>query len=187
MKKDIKNIFNKKYQDYTYAVLFFMVFSIFIFFAISPSLKTAFSLKKEREDLEKIDKLYESKIVNISEMQNKLEENRDKLNLIDKAVSQYPQVNKMVDDVKKTADKNNFFIQKANIADINLFQSKKELGRISLIIEGKTDYENLMNFIREIFDQKRLKTIENLTINQDKESTNSGRLQISLIINGYYL
>lgn len=185
--KNIKNIFNKKIEDYTYVILFLLVFSIFIFFAIWPSLKTAFSLLKEKKDLEIIDKIYEEKIINIYNMQQSLEENREKLYLIDEAVSTNPQVNKMIDDIKKSADKNNFFIKKANIADVNLSQTKKELGVIKLIIEGKSDYENFNQFINDIFEQKRLKTIENLLISKDKESTESSQLQITFTIDGYYL
>lgn len=187
MKDIIKKFFNKKVEDYTYVILFLLTFLIFIFFAIRPSLKTAFSLLKEKKDLEVVDKSYEAKIMNIYNMQNGLEENRDKLYLIDQAISINPQVNKMVDDIKKVADKNNFFIQKANIDDINLSQTKKELGKIKLIIEGKTDFDDLNQFIDDILKQKRLKTIESLIINKDKETTESGQLQITLIINSYYL
>ncbi|GIW64964.1 MAG: hypothetical protein KatS3mg092_0897 [Patescibacteria group bacterium] len=72
-----KNIFSKS-QDYTYIILFLIIFSIFIFFAINPSLKTAFSLKKEKNDLEVINNIYEQKIINIANIQNQLEENREK-------------------------------------------------------------------------------------------------------------
>ncbi|GAB4219079.1 MAG: hypothetical protein Fur009_3420 [Candidatus Microgenomates bacterium] len=48
-KVDLKNIFTKKVQDYTYVILFLLIFSIFIIFAINPSLKTAFSLTKEKK------------------------------------------------------------------------------------------------------------------------------------------
>lgn len=181
-----KNIFSKS-QDYTYIILFLIIFSIFIFFAINPSLKTAFSLKKEKNDLEVINNIYEQKIINIANIQNQLEENREKLYLIDQALSKYPQVNKMVDDIKIIADENNFQIQKANITDVDLSILKKNSGIITLIIEGKTTFDNLNNLIHDLFNQRRLKTIENLVINQDKESTQSSFLNVTLKINGYYL
>lgn len=186
-KIELKKIFTKKNQDYTYVVLFLIIFSIFIFFAINPSLKTAFSLKKEKVDLENINNIYEQKIINIANIQNQLEENREKLHLVDQALSKYPQVNKMVDDIKIIADKNNFQIQKANIVDVDLSILKKNSGIITLIIEGKTSFDNLNNLITDVFNQRRLKTIENLVINQDKESTQSNLLKVTLTINGYYL
>ncbi|MBI5127618.1 type 4a pilus biogenesis protein PilO [Candidatus Roizmanbacteria bacterium] len=182
-----KSIFTKKTQDYTFVVLFLSVFSIFIVFAISPSLKTAFSLKKEEVDLKKVDTVYEQKIMNISSIQNQIEESREKLPLFNQAVSQYPEVNKMVDDVKTIADKNEFVIKKANIADVNLIQSKKQIDHVRLIVEGKTGFENLMSFMNELFQQRRLKTISNLSISQDREATSSGLLQVILTIDGFYL
>ncbi|GIW64965.1 MAG: hypothetical protein KatS3mg092_0898 [Patescibacteria group bacterium] len=93
----------------------------------------------------------------------------------------------MVDDIKIIADENNFQIQKANITDVDLSILKKNSGIITLIIEGKTTFDNLNNLIHDLFNQRRLKTIENLVINQDKESTQSSFLNVTLKINGYYL
>ena len=185
--KITKTIFNKKTRDYTFVVLFLLIFSVFIVFAINPSLKTAFSLKKEEKDLTKIDSLYEKKIMDISKIQSQIEENRDNLFLLTEAISEYPEVNKMVDDVKTIADKNLFTIKKANIADVNLSQSKKNLDRVRLIIEGKANFDNLLGFIKDLFEQRRLKTINNLVVNQDRESTSSGQLDVILTIDGFYL
>lgn len=168
-------------------VLFFLIFSIFIVFAINPSLKTAFSLKKEAKDLTKIDSLYEKKIMGISLIQSQIEDNRDNLFLLSEAISEYPEVNKMVNDIKTIADKNSLIIKKANIADVNLSQSKKSLDKVRLIIEGKTNFDNLLTFIKDLSGQRRLKTIYNLIVNQDNESTTSGQLQVTLTIDGFYL
>lgn len=183
----LKSIFTEKVKDYTFAILFFLVFSIFIIFAINPSLKTAFSLKKQEKDLTKVDSIYEQKIINIADIQNQVEENRDDLPLFNQAISQYPEVNKMIDDVKTIADKNSFFIAKANISDINLKQTTKQLDKVRLNIEGKTTFNNLISFIDDLFDQRRLKIISNLKISKDKDSTDSGQLKVFLVIDGFYL
>lgn len=187
-KKDLlKTIFNQKTQDYTYAILFLLIFSVFIILAINPSLKTAFSLKKQEQDLSKIDNLYEQKIMNIALIQSQIEENRDDLILLDQAITIYPEVNKLVDDVKKIADKNSFFITKANISDINLKQTNKKIEKVSLNLEGKTNYENLLSFINDLFQQKKLKLIEKMIVNKDNESTSSSQLKVSFVIDGFYL
>lgn len=180
-------IFTKKTRDYTFVILFLIVFSVFILAAIKPSLTAAASLRKEEADLQKIDNLYESKITDITLIQSQVEENRDDLYLLDEAVSQYPEVNKMVDDIKKIADKNNFSIKKASISDVNLSQIKKQLEAISLVLEGKTDFNSLNQFINDLFLQRRLKTVPKMIITQDKESTEGAQLQVIITINGYYL
>ena len=54
----LKSIFEKKSGDNIYVIFFLLIFSIFIVFAIKPSLMTAYSLKKEEIDLTKIDQVY---------------------------------------------------------------------------------------------------------------------------------
>ena len=144
-----KIIFSKKTSDYTFAVLFLLIFSIFIVFAIRPSLTTAASLKKEEKDLLKIDALYENKIMDIALVQSQIEENRDSLFLLNDAVSEYPQVNKMIEDVKKIADENDLFIKKASIADVNLLKNQKSIDKISMIVEGSINFDNLVKFLTQ--------------------------------------
>lgn len=182
-----KSIFTKKTQDFTFIILFLFIFSVFIFFAINPSLKTAFSLKKEEKDLTNVDNLYEQKIINISAIQSQIENYREELPMINQAISDYPQVNKMVNDIKSIADKNFITIKKANISEVNLSQSKKSLERIQMIIEGKSNFENLYSFIQDLFKQRRLKSINNLSVKQEKESSDSGQLTVILTIEGFYL
>ena len=181
------SIFTKRTKDYTFIVLFLTVFSIFILAAIKPSLTTATSLKKEEIDLKRIDNLYENKISDITLIQSQVEENRDDIYLLNEAVSRFPEVNKMVEDVKKVADKNNFYIKKASISDVNLYQDKKKLDKVSLIIEGKTDFDNLILFINDLYLQRRLKTVPKMAIMKDKESSEEAKLNIVLTIDGYYL
>ncbi len=185
-----KKIFNKKTIDYTFIVLFFLTFSIFVFFAIGPSLKTAFSLKKEEEDLKKIDNLYEKKIFSVSYIQSAIEKNRDDLYLIDKAVTESPNVNKVIDDIKTAADKNNFSIIRANVSDINLLRTKRTLDKVKVVIEGKSTFPDFLSFIEEVHQQRRLKTIDDFLIKKDtsiNESTKSGELLILINVSGYYL
>lgn len=181
------SIFTKKTRDYTFVILFFAVFSVFILAAIKPSLTTAASLKKEEVDLKRIDNLYESKISDITLIQSQLEEYRDDLYLLNEAVSQFPEVNKMVEDVKKIADKNNFNIKKASISDVNLSQNKKKLDKVSLIIEGRTNFDNLTLFINDLFLQRRLKIIPKMVITKDIEATGEAELRVILTVEGYYL
>ena len=182
-----KNIFTKKTRDYTFAVLFLLIFSMFIIFAIGPSLTTAASLKKEEQDLSHVDSIYESKIVDISSIQSQVEENRDDLFLFDEAVTKYPQVNKMVEDIKLTADKNKVIIQKANIDDVNLLQNKKQISSVKFTVEAKAAFPDLMNFFNDIASQRRLKLLDKVMITRDNESTSSAILKVNMNISGYYL
>ncbi|KKP61232.1 MAG: hypothetical protein UR54_C0004G0006 [Candidatus Roizmanbacteria bacterium GW2011_GWA2_34_18] len=148
-----KSIFVKKTGNYISLIFFLLVFSIFIIFAIKPSLTTAFSLKKEELDL----------------------------------ISEHPEVNKIIEDIKKIADKNLLIINKASIVDVNLSSTNQELQDVKLIMEVNVSFDNLKQFMTDLFSQRRLKIIDDVTISRDKESSNSGNLNVVLTIDGFYL
>lgn len=182
-----KEIFSKKARDYTFAVLFLLIFSGFIVFAIRPSITTAFSLKRQEADLSKVDRLYEDKIMDIAAVQTQVEQHRDNLPLLDQAVSENPQVNKMVEDIKNIADKNHFAIKKANIADVDLAGSPTTINNVRLMVEGTTNFPDLMSFFGELSSQRRLKIVDQLVVNRDPESSGEAQLQVNMTIDGYYL
>ncbi len=183
-----KSIFTKKTGDYTFTIMFFLIFSMFIVFAIKPSLTTAASLKKEEADLEKIDAVYEKKIIAIATIQQTMEANRNDFFLLGQAISSYPKVNKMIEDIKSVADQNSFTIQKAGVDDVNLFDTKnKDIQKILVTVEGTSSFDNTMKFTQALFSQRRLKTIPKMTINHSAESSDSAKLKVTLIIEGYYL
>jgi len=182
-----KSIFEKKSGDYIFIIFFLLIFSVFIIFAIKPSLATAYSLKKEEIDLTKIDQVYEEKINNITLIQTQIEENRDNLPLLDQSISEHPEVNKIIEDIKKIADKNSLTLNKASLVDINFSKTNEEKQNVKLKMEVTTSFENLKKFMTDILDQRRLKLIDELIISRDKDSSDSGGLKVNLTIDGYYL
>ena len=107
--------------------------------------------------------------------------------LFSQSISEHPEVNKIIEDIKKTADKNSLTINKASIVDINLSSTNQELQDVRLMMEMTTNFDNLKQFITDLLSQRRLKVIESLVINQNRESSSSGDLKITLTIDGFYL
>lgn len=186
-KEILEKIFTKKTQDYSFSILFFLVFSIFVVFAIRPSLTTAFSLAKEGSDLKILDDQYEVQIKNIIYLQSTIEENRDKLYLVDEGISNSPQVNKIIGDIKKAGDSNSIIINSLSIGEVNLTElSNKSLQTLKISLEGSGNYENIMAFIKTLFNKRRLETIEKMQIIKDEESASNSELIIKMDIQGYY-
>jgi len=109
------------------------------------------------------------------------------LPLLNQSISEKPEVNKIVEDIKKIADKNSLTINKANIVNINFTTTNKEKQNVKLQMEATASFENLKLFIADVFAQRRLKIINELLISREKESTDSGNLKVNLTIDGYYL
>lgn len=185
----VKKFFPEKARDYTFFTLFFLLFSVFIIFIIKPSLTTAFSIGKEETDLKKIDSLYEKIIAGIVDTQTLLEKNRDQLYLVEKAIPVQPQVNKIAKDLEQAGTKNLILIKKLNIQEINLIEENKGfLQKVKVNIEAKSSFDNIIKFIKDLLGQRRLKSIEKLTIIKDNEAASeSGQLKFSMEIEGYYL
>jgi len=186
-KELLEKIFTKKTQDYSFSILFFLILSIFVVFAIRPSLTTAFSLTKEENDLKILDDQYETQIGNIINLQSTIEENRDKLYLVDESISNSPQVNKIIMDIKKVGDSNSIIITSLSIGEVNLTElDNKSLQTLKISLEGSGNYENIMAFIKTLFNKRRLETIEKMKIIKDEKNTSNSTLTIKMDIQGYY-
>ena len=184
----VHKIFTKKTQDYSFSIAFFVIFSIFIFFAIRPSLTTAFSLKKEEEELKIINVQYDKQVNNILATQSFLEKNRDSLYLLEEGIPSTPQINKVIDDIKKISDSYSLSLKKAGMGEVNLSHSPgaRKLQTLKLTMEGASSFEDAMKFIEALFQQRRLKSIQKMVISKEVIGTGSAQLKISLELQGYY-
>lgn len=184
----IHKIFTKKTQDYSFSIAFFVIFSIFIFFAIRPSLTTAFSLKKEEEELKIINVQYDKQVENILATQSFLEKNRDSLYLLEEGIPSTPQINKVIDDIKKICDTYSLSLKKAGMGEVNLFHSpgERKLQTLKLTMEGSSNFENVMKFVEALFQQRRLKSIQKMVISKEAIGTGSAQLKIGLELQGYF-
>ena len=132
-----------KTKDYTFASIFFITFSVFIIFAIKPSLTTAVSLQKQEAELRAIDSKYEELIAQIIDIQTSLERVRDKLYLVDEALPAQPKLNVIMQDIQKSALDNNVAIVKIDVHKINLVETEKDIFRsMTVNIELAGSFEN---------------------------------------------
>lgn len=190
LKKVLQNLLSNKTKDYTYLSIFFIVFSIFIFFAIRPSLVTAFSLKKEEKDLKRVNELYDKTIENVVANQALLEEMRDKILLLSQALSDGPNINKVLNDVQKAALDSSVVLSNLSIQEVGLVEPQTKSSRSFVIrLETKTDFEKATDFIKVLKDQRRLKNIKVFSIGvaKDSTSTQSASLEINMEVEGFYL
>lgn len=186
----LDKIFTKKNKDYTYIILFFLIFSFFVFFAIRPNLLSVFSANSEIKKLKGTDEIYESQIMRIIDIQSLLETTRNDLPLISEAMPYYPQVNKVISDIETLTVKNKMATLKMNILNIELKDLNKKndlLKKIGVEMELEGSFDNARALIKDIENQRRLKFIKELSIKNTEESSGSAKLNIQLKIESYYL
>ena len=181
----------KKVADYSYLVLFFLSFAFFTFFVIRPNILTIFSLQEELGNLKILDTGYENVIKKIVSIQSFLEDNRTDLYLLDEALPSLPQISKIVDDTQHSATNSALKLNTMALGKIDLKDNTNQLARkkISINMDGDSDFFGSKAFITDIINSRRLKTIQQISFNQDSQQsgTPSGKLHLILEIEGYYL
>lgn len=190
-KKDIINqLASQKVKDYTFTIVFFLIFSFFIMFAIRPNLMAVITLREEINQLRALNQQYEENISKIIDLQTVIEQNRENFIFLSEALPETPQVNKVIDDIKKSASDAALPIDKISVNDVSLKADKNrnKTKMFTVNIETISNFDNAKQFIDNLFNQRRLKTIKKLSmIKQESESSESARLKITLDIDGYYL
>lgn len=186
----LEKIFTKKNKDYTYIILFFLIFSFFVFFAIRPNLLSVFSANSEIKKLRGTNQIYEDQIMKIIDIQSLLEATRKDLPLINETLPYHPQVNKIISDLEKLLNKNKMETLKMNILNIELKDAKKDnnlLKKIGVEMELKGSFNDMRTLIKDIENQRRLKLIKEINIKNSEESSGAAQLNIQLEIESYYL
>ncbi|MBI1862698.1 type 4a pilus biogenesis protein PilO [Candidatus Microgenomates bacterium] len=182
-------LFNKKTKDYTNLTFFFLIFSMFAFFVIRPSLTTAFSLQKKEAALKQTEIQYEEIVSRIPSIQSALEALRPDLPLISEALPKSPDLNSILQDIRSGSTRSGLSISRMTVNDVSLVGiPKPALKHMVVEIETDTTYPKIIAFQRDIHNQKRLKKVTKFEILKDGGiATQSGTLKVKMQIEGYYL
>lgn len=188
--KFVKRFFKKKeVLNLSYISIFLLIFTIFLFFAIRPAILSIVKLQKDIEELKLINENYNKQIDQILAIQTEYENNRDNIILINQAIPSIPRLSDLIKEIRNTAD-NIFFrlkeisVGKVNILDLNKSQN---INNLSLLLKVNSNFSQIDNFIKKIYQQRRLKYIKKISIQKDiQETTDSGQLNITLEVDSFF-
>ena len=154
----------KEVADYTYTTLFFIISTMFVLFAIRPSLTIAFALRKEAQELKKINTAYEQNIVKIIALQSQLTTIRNKIHLLEEATPSKPEIKIIINNLQTIADESAVQLKEFGIPEITLKgEVKKEgLQTIPLSLDLESEYQKLNDFINALSLTRPLTIIKNL-------------------------
>lgn len=190
--KILKALSQKKVQNPTFAIVFFLIFSFFVYFAIRPNLVTAFSLQKELQEVRLKNKQYEEQIIQIVNYQTAVEQYRDDFPLLDEAVPPSPGIVKVVDDIRKTASQSGILLQSLSVSDSFEYKNKttKDPGKMisfTLVANSDMTISQLQQFITNLSNQRRIKTIESITMSKKQIEGQDDVFSITMNLRGHYL
>jgi Tfp pilus assembly protein PilO len=190
IKKLIKNLDKEKIRDYLYPTIFFLAFSVFIVFAIKPSLSTVFKLINEEKTLNEKNKKYQDAVDYVSMNLSVLESLRDSMYLLNESYPNTPQVNKIIEDIYKICDESEIVISNLDLIKPIEYSLIKQpvFKNVGINVEASGSFDKIVLMLNKLRDQRRIKTIKNIDISsKNKISSESGTLNIKLEIEGYYL
>ncbi len=190
-KKILAALSQKKLQNPTFTIIFFLIFSFFVYFAIRPNLVTAFSLQKELQEVKLKNREYEEQILQIVNYQTAVEEYRDDFVLLDQAIPPSPSIVKVVNDIRKSASDSGILLTSLQVTDS--FEFKKETGKSDKLVSFSiaTTYEiplqQLEQFISSLTSSRRITTIESIEISNIQSDAPGTVFNITMNIKGYFL
>ena len=179
----------KELSDYTDAIMFLLTASFFMYFAVKPALSIAFTLRREAVDLKKVNTIYENNIMKLLEIQSNLELSRDKKYLLDEAIPLKPQTDEMLSHIISSATAHRLIVEVINVNQVKLISGDKKdaLPDVEISLKLKGDYSSVVLFTKEILNQRRLKSINQISIAvNDEVASESANLSSTVNISGFY-
>lgn len=198
-----RNIFWKNYEYYkkredlrSYIELVLSLLAIIIFstFAIKPTAIAIISLNKEiRSKQETIQKM-DAKISNLQKTQQLIQQEQDRIKLLDKAIPLKPEAESFIHELAGIATLNNVNIASINIENLTIIgqtQQKKNssfkvpegINMITFSSSFSGEFGNLNEFINKLENFIRPLTFEQLSITKSKEEN---ELNLNITINVPY-
>jgi Tfp pilus assembly protein PilO len=186
-----------KNRAYTATILSFLVISLFLWYAIRPTLQTILALRREIRDNLQVNAQMEKKISDLVEAQSKYQMASPKLPLMAQALPKNPDAIALLMSLGTIASQSNASVSGIEISTIpidatnatksgtpqeNVYESP-----VSISIDG--EYENLKQFLDKILNMRRIVTIDSYSINQinnDAMPEQDEALRLTMIVNVQY-
>lgn len=203
---------SKNIQDYSYAIMFFLVASFFAFAVIRPVLGIAVSIRRQGEDLKRVNDVYEDNITRVLELQSDIEDIRSRKYLLDEALPPQPQIQQVIEDIQRAGTDANVEILSVQIDPLELKRQQTPLKKgkkVSLVkkkttvedvdkaqiigasIDVATSFDGVNALLQALVNQRRVKRIEAVTVSLVKakkdEETSVVKLNVTIELEGYYL
>jgi Tfp pilus assembly protein PilO len=164
----------EKTKKITTLILTLVALSFFGLFAISPTLSTIARLQKELEDNKFVDQQLQTKINNLSALQQKYSTIQGDLPFIYSSVPKSPEIPLLLAEIQGLTKQYNLKITslQAFEAEVEKKQNdKKEYSSFMFGVSIDGSYDNIKNFINSIIKMQRIINVEVLSIGEKSGDT----------------
>lgn len=187
-------------KTYSTAIFFFLVVSLFSWYAIRPTVQTILFLRREIADNEKVNKTMDEKINALIQAQSAYEIIVPKLPVLAAAIPAEPSVITLASQIQnitsdQTASLSAVQISAVPVGDTspepakNTKQADKKPVNISFSITAVGTYQQMSAVLQQLNNLRRIVTINSIVFNQPKEvkgETTKSLLQLTIKALSYY-
>lgn len=182
-------------RDFAAVSASLLLTAFFLFFAIRPTANAIADLLGEIKAREKSDAQLQEKIDQIIKAQNFYNQIYDRLFLVEEALPQNPQIASLAKEIEAQRLKENLDLNKLGYSSLVLTDEKgkgkekktADLTPINFTLNMAGQYLDFKDFLKNVFEQRRIVHINNFEIQQAKEKKEAIKLDISLDGNTFYL
>ena len=176
-------------RNYASTIFALVTVTVFIFFAIKPTVETIIVLQKKLADSSQVLDQVTKKVENLSSAK----QNYDRLdsNIKNRIQSQIPDniaLRSLIQSLEQTAADNQASISALQIQPVTLegkqSSTATNLSEVGFMFNVEGNYQNLISLLQEIQRSARLISIDNIVFNRTEE--NQG-LVMSLTGKSYYI
>lgn len=177
--KLLPNIQQDTTHTFVMLALTFGALSFFGIFAISPTLSTIFDLRKQLADDTFVNQQLQTKINNLSSLEQQYNQMGSNLTNIYNAIPQNPDAPLLSAQIAALAQKHNLTLTNYNVAEVQLVSSTKNSKVQSFVftLQAEGNYNDMLSFTKELPTLTRLITVESMEIGKSQQS---GALALTL-------
>src|ERR1700722_3393548 len=174
--KLLPNMQEETTHSFIILALTFAALSFFGIFAINPTLSTIFDLQKQLSDDTLVNQQLQTKIDNLSALEQQYNEIGTNLTNIYSAVPQNPEASLLSAQIAALVQKHNLTITDYRIAEVALASSQansnSKVQSFVFTVEADGNYNDMLAFSEELAQLNRLITVESMEIGRDPQSEN---------------
>ena len=160
-----------KNRVYTATILSFFTISLFVWFAIRPTIKTILSLRREIKDSTVVDAQMETKIEALVEAQANYQAVASQLDYLNQSIPEAPDMVSAISQIRNLANSvdatisatslSNSYLNNKSSTDPNAEQSVVATP-LDITVEGS--YESVKQFIEGLYGMRRIVSISDMSL-----------------------
>lgn len=190
-----------KTKNYSTVIFFFLVLSVFGWYAIRPTIQTILYLQREIKDKTEVDKKMDEKIYALIEANTAYENNQQLFPVLNEAIPTSPDALDIARQMNVLAQEKGVLLSRLQMGDIPLASSSailrkksdKPYSEIQITCQLEGPYASIISYLKELVAIRRIITIQSMTFAPLKrteytstESAKIASIQVNIQLKAYY-